>query len=102
MGREAIDWIKLKTRKDEEGTTVIYQAVGAESLTVESRKRHIPHANGVGTWDHTTYWVLIDGREIKEYYSLKDAKEYAFDHYRAHIMSRFSNDSEKNYRKEKE
>ena len=59
-----------------EGTTVIYTAAGTD-YTIESRKRHIPHANGEGTWDHTTYWVLKDGKEIIERYSLADAKEYA-------------------------
>ena len=44
---------------------------------IESRKRHIPHANGMGMWDHTTYWVLKDGKELVEKHSLADAKEYA-------------------------
>ena len=44
--------------------------------TIESRKRHVPHANGVGYWTHTTYWVLVDGVEVVEKYSLKDAKEF--------------------------
>ena len=59
-----------------EGTTITYRGKGTR-FTIESRKRHIPHANGDGTWDHTTYFVLEDGRELKEYWSLRDAKEAA-------------------------
>lgn len=30
-----------------------------------------------GTWDHTTYFVIGDGVELKEKWSLKDAQRYA-------------------------
>jgi len=69
-------WTKTGRWVSSQGTTVIYRLEGTE-LTVESRKRHIPHANGIGTWDCTTYWVLDDGVEIRERYSLKDAKAMA-------------------------
>ena len=59
-----------------EGSTTIYHAAG-KGYEIESRKRHIPHANGIGTWDHTTYWVKKNGKEVVEKYSLADAKEYA-------------------------
>ena len=72
----AIKWIKAGRTVSTEGTTNIYQGEGT-AITIESRKRHIPHANRSGTWDHTTYFVLKDGKEIIEKYSLKDAKEYA-------------------------
>lgn len=71
-----INWAKYGKRVGPEGTTVFYQGQGT-NLTIESRRRHIPHANGSGTWDHTTYWVLRDGVELREKYSLADAKEYA-------------------------
>lgn len=71
-----IKWIKTGRTVSAEGTTVIYSGEGTD-LTIESRKRHIPHASGVGTWDHTTYFVLKAGEELKERYSLADAKEYA-------------------------
>lgn len=48
-----------------------------EAEAIESRKRHIPHANRQGTWDYTSYFVLRDGVELVEKHSLKDAKEYA-------------------------
>lgn len=71
-----INWTKYGKRVGPEGTTVFYKGQGT-NLTIESRKRHIPHANGSGTWDYTTYWVLRDGVELKERYSLTAAKEYA-------------------------
>ena len=69
-------WEKVGKTVNTEGTTICYKAVGT-GITIESRKRHIPHASGSGTWDHTTYWVLENGVEVKERYSLADAKEYA-------------------------
>ena len=71
-----IKWEKAGRTVSSEGTTITYRASGT-GYTIESRKRHIPHANGIGTWDHTTYWVLKNGEEIKERYSLGDAKAYA-------------------------
>lgn len=70
------NWKKTSKTVNEEGTTVRYELPGTV-LAIESRKRHIPHANGIGTWDHTTYFVIVYGEAIKECYSLKDAKEYA-------------------------
>lgn len=72
-------WEKIGRTVSAEGTTVIYQLQGTP-MTVESRLRHIPHAAskiGGGTWDHTTYFVLDNGTEVKELYRLQDAKEYA-------------------------
>ncbi len=75
-------WEKIGRTVSAEGTTVIYRLQGTP-MTVESRLRHIPHAAGkVGymgktTWDHTTYFVLDNGTEVKELYRLQDAKEYA-------------------------
>lgn len=69
-------WARVGRSVSAEGSTTTYQGVGS-NLTIESRKRHIPHANGIGTWDYTSYFVLKDGKEIKELHSLRDAKEYA-------------------------
>lgn len=69
-------WIKTGRRVDAEGTTITYKAAGTD-IEIESRKRHIPHANGRGgTWDHTTYVALKDGKDFKECYSLSQAKQY--------------------------
>lgn len=60
--------------------TVIYEPIPTPRhvrVTVESRKRPIPHSNGVGTWDLTTYFVIRDGADVVEKYSLTDAKEAA-------------------------
>lgn len=73
----AIKWVKVEKTVNREGTTITYQAENDRWLIIQSRKRHIPHANGSGTWDHTTYWVMENGNELKECYSLADAKEYA-------------------------
>lgn len=71
-----IKWVKMGTTFDSEGRTTIYEAENAP-LTIESRLRHVPHANRSGTWDCTTYFVLKDGQELAEKHSLRDAKEYA-------------------------
>jgi len=70
-------WTKTSKTVSSEGTTITYELSGTP-YTVESRKRHIPHA-GVrsGTWDHTSYFVLKDGEEVIEKYSLADAKAFA-------------------------
>ena len=71
-----MNWKKIGKVVNEAGTTVCYEAEGTD-ITIESRKRHIPHSGRPGTWDCTTYWVLKAGVEIKQKYSLADAKEYA-------------------------
>lgn len=71
-----IRWIKTGREVNAEGTTITYSGKGTD-FAIESRKRHIPHANGIGTWDHTSYFVLKNGHELIEKFSLKDAKEFA-------------------------
>ena len=68
-------WVKKSKSVNPEGTTIVYAAPGTPS-TIDSRKRHIPHANGNGTWDHTSYFVMDGANELIEKQSLKDAKEY--------------------------
>ena len=70
-------WVNMGKTINEEGTTITYEAADYP-ITIESRKRHIPHAGGrSGTWDHTSYFVLYLGEEVVEKSSLRDAKEYA-------------------------
>lgn len=72
-----IKWEKMGKEVTPEGTTIYYEAANVP-ISIESRKRHIPHANGKpGTWDHTSYFVFLNGKEVAEKWSLKDAKEYA-------------------------
>lgn len=68
-------WEKTgRTVKADGSKTVRYEC---GDLAIESRKRPIPHANGVGSWLHTSYFLIkADGTE-KEYWSLSDAKEAA-------------------------
>ena len=69
-----IKWIRAGRTVNEKGTTNVY-AYGNTGYTVESRKRHIPHSNGrPGTWDHTSFFVLENGRELFEKFSLADAQ----------------------------
>ena len=70
-------WAKTGRTVGPEGTTMTYTDMRETGLTIESRKRHIPHANGSGTWDHTTYWVLHDGEELAEHWTLAGAKVWA-------------------------
>jgi hypothetical protein len=73
---EKLIWKRTGRTVSKDGTTTIYHAAGT-SFTIESRKRHIPHANRSGTWDHTSYWVLNNCEQLVEKQSLRDAKEYA-------------------------
>ena len=60
--------------------TIIFYECADVPYTIESRKRHIPHANGSGTWDHTSYFVISpEGKEIRICTTLKDAKDYVED-----------------------
>lgn len=70
-------WAKTGRTVGPDGTTITYTDLRETGLTIESRKRHIPHANGSGTWDHTTYWVLRDGEELAEHWTLAGAKVWA-------------------------
>lgn len=69
-------WSRIGKTVNAEGTTNIYRLEGTP-YTIESRKRHIPHANRSGTWDHTSYFVMKDGTELVEKYTLGDARRYA-------------------------
>lgn len=71
-------WIKTAKTVKADGTTVNkYTAREQSRITIESRKRPIPHASGSGFWMHTSFFVLVDGTEIKERFSLRDAKAFA-------------------------
>ena len=72
----SIKWTKVGKTVGAEGTTIVYASKEAPFL-IESRKRHIPHANGSGFWDHTTYYVIDPQRCVeREFWSLGDAKEF--------------------------
>ena len=69
-------WEQVSKTVQPDITTITYQCKGNPWLVIQSRKRQIPHSGRPGTWEHTTYFVLINGIEEKESYSLRDAKEY--------------------------
>lgn len=72
-------WSKIDRTVNSEGTTITYAAEGLNRIIlIQSRRRHIPHANGIGTWDHTTYHIIAAGMEAPSYYrTLGEAKEAA-------------------------
>ena len=72
-----MEWIKTGKTVNADGSTITYSLNNAPEITIESRKRHIPHANGSGIWEYTSYFVLRDGEELIEKHSLRDAKEHA-------------------------
>lgn len=76
-----ITYTKIGRTVHAEGTDISYDirldGKTIPGLTIESRKRHIPHASRGGTWDHTTFHVMQDGNELVTKWSLKDAKEFA-------------------------
>lgn len=67
-------WTRIGVSGDENGRTITYSLEGTK-YTIESRLRHVPHANGVGTWDHTFYHVLDAGEEIAMKSTLVEAKK---------------------------
>lgn len=69
-------WIKTRKVENDEGTTLTYET-WLTNVKIESRKRHIPHANGSGTWDLTTYYVINSAGKEKQFYRLAEAKEFA-------------------------
>lgn len=73
----AIKWVRMGKVETFEGSTIYYEARDLP-ISIESRMRRIPHANGrPGSWWHTSYFVIQNGVEVAEKYLLRDAKEYA-------------------------
>ena len=70
-------WNKISKSVNSKETTITYECDALRGITIESRKRHIPHANRAGTWDHTSYFVMKGGEDLCEKWSLADAKEWA-------------------------
>lgn len=72
-----LKWERVKKHVFTDGSTnVVYKANGCP-VTIESRKRAIPHANGSGFWWHTTYVCIAPNGAEKECWRLQYAKEYA-------------------------
>lgn len=69
-------WSKNGTVIKSNGEKIIFYNSDT-GLKIESRRRPIPHANGVGSWLYTSYFLIQPDGTEKEYHSLKDAKEAA-------------------------
>ena len=70
-----VKWKKPGKSITAERTTITYEGEGTPYF-IESRTEHIPHANGNGTWDHTTYHLFYDAEKVKIFNRLADAKKY--------------------------
>ena len=55
-------------------TALQYRADGTR-VVIESRTKKIPHANGEGTWEHTSYFVVMPNGMEHEFWRLQDAKK---------------------------
>lgn len=53
-----------------------YASVGCP-FEIEARKRAIPHANGSGSWMHTSFYLIRPDGTEKEYMRLRDAQRAA-------------------------
>lgn len=71
-----LKWGKARKTIHGNGSEILYVADGT-NLKIESRKRAIPHANGIGCWMHTSYFLIWPDGTEKEYFSLTRAKEAA-------------------------
>lgn len=70
-------WVKTSTRIKGDGSKVIRYESFRNQNAIESRKEAIPHANGVGVWYHTSYFLIKpDGTEW-EFNTMTAAKQAA-------------------------
>lgn len=67
-----IEWEKTGVEAGTNGErTITYSNPKYPEYVIQSRKRNISHANGIGHWSHTTYVVIHE--DEKTFYSLRDA-----------------------------
>jgi hypothetical protein len=69
-------WVKAGVTIGPEGRTITYRAPDT-GVRIESRKVEVPHANRVGTWKHTSYWVIWPDGSETQFWRLADAKAAA-------------------------
>ena len=80
MDDGSLRWYRDRTIKNGDKVTTIYCADGCP-YTIQGRTRQIPHANGVGSWKYTSFYVMTaGGHDAVEKHTLKDAKEWAEAH----------------------
>ena len=56
--------------------TITYEKPGNPNR-IQSRKERIEHANGIGYWFHTSYWLIRPDGSEKEYWKRIDAEKAA-------------------------
>lgn len=72
-----MNWIKAGTTNHPDGSKEIRYVSNETKIYVESRTCPVPHANGIGSWMHTSYFVITpDGKE-KKFWKLQLAKDAA-------------------------
>lgn len=70
-------WVKTSVKIMGTGEKTIRYESFRNVCIIESRKRAIPHANGIGGWYHTSYFLIRPDGTEKEYWTLAAAKEAA-------------------------
>ncbi len=75
--RKVAPWIKTATTARGDGSKVIRYESFRNPNAIESRKEALPHANGVGVWFHTSFFLIRPDGTEKEYYTMKAAKQAA-------------------------
>ena len=74
------NWTQVAKIVTNDGSTTIYGTADLPGITIESRKRAVPHANRPGSWDYTDFHVMNGDQEMAVKNALKDAKVWAEKH----------------------
>jgi len=56
--------------------TITYEKTGNPNQ-IQSRKERIQHANGIGYWFHTSFWLIRPDGSEKEFWKRIDAERAA-------------------------
>lgn len=70
-------WKKIGKEVGKQGTVITYKSPECPGVKIESRKRSIPHANGIGSWDYTSYFLIREDGSEREFDLLCRAKKAA-------------------------
>lgn len=70
-------WDKVCTTIKGDGSRITRYGSQGSRYKIESRKRFIPHANGIGTWQYTSYYLISPDGTEREYHRLRDAQKAA-------------------------
>ena len=74
-------WRKVGKAPHQDGPRIVYQAQENSLWEIASWKHSIPHANGVGSWDHTTFLIYYSGVLVhREETTLINAKRWVEAH----------------------